>query len=196
MLKLAIYALLMKLSVAPSLPEEPEELQQRLMVIATAIETSVNRACCYEHDYTCTSIWGESRTKLAAMLLTKAYAETRLALNVHSGNCGRYQCGARVVRGKLVHLARTLWQHERPPKMAEGDWDAILGTSQSATSQAAWLATQRLVAGWHICHTREMGAFSRYATGGQCSWSGAEGRVRMSRAFEGTIATNLWQMSQ
>jgi hypothetical protein len=191
MLELAIYTVLMSLpcSSVETLPEK----EVRMHVIATAITHAVDRATCYEHDYTCDSIWGNGRVKLAAMLVTKAYHETRLDRDVHEGRCSRYRCGMhRDPRtGEWSPQSITLWQLERPPTMTVERFRALAGAGLPETYAAAWQATVRLAAGWYVCKSREAGAFSHYATGNHCTWKGGGARSAMSLNVESRIWIEL-----
>lgn len=116
--------------------------QERVEVIAEAISTAA-----------------DGRSDVAAFLIMKARRESRLALNIHSGNCRQDQCDG----GK----ARTLWQVWRLDSMTDEEWDSIVGTGLEETTNAAELAARLYVLKKNYCRG-DLGAITAYATG-RCS---------------------------
>jgi hypothetical protein len=113
---------------------------------------------------------------LGVLLVTQAYEETKLAKNVHEGQCRAYECDpTRVGRtGKVRHRARSLWQlHHVGP--IEEEWEHMVGTDFESTRAAAWAATKLLARGYRVCGSFS-GAISRYAGVGTCNWSKAKRR--------------------
>lgn len=190
MLEIAVLSLVAQLM--NPLNEETDSKQYRAGIIAHAITSSVDRATCYGYDYTCDAIWGVGRVKLAAMLIAKAYKETRFDRSVHSGECGPHRCGAyRDRNGELRFRSVTLWQLEKPPTMTRAEFEGLVGIGEVETSRAAWMATRLLASGWYACKRHEAGAFSYYATGGRCDWSEGVERAKVSRNFESLLWMNL-----
>jgi hypothetical protein len=162
-------------------PEPPEERQTRLMTIAQAVTEASHRATCTE-DYAveeCERLWPGQPLDLALLLITQAYSESRLARNVHAGDCRPYECDPFKSRstGKVVHRARSLWQihHTRP---VDAEWDRMVGVDEESTGYAAWAATKMLSLAYHACRSIP-GAISRYAGWRRCDWPGAARRTQL-----------------
>jgi hypothetical protein len=164
-------------------PEPAQERQARLTTIAQAITEASYRATCSQ-DYEveeCQRLWPGQPLDLALLLITQAYSESRLARNVHAGECRPYECDPFKSRstGKVVHRARSIWQmhHTRP---VHDEWDRMVGVDEESTGYAAWAATKMLSYAYNACRSIP-GAISRYAGWRRCDWPGA---VRRTQLFE------------
>jgi hypothetical protein len=123
--------------------EAAPDRSARLETVAKAIEYASSRATC-QGAFTawaeCSPIYHGARIELAALLLVMAQEESGLALHVHEGRCRPHECDAAMVRGQLVHRARSLWQVHYHPAFAE-EWPNLAGTATWPTNDAAWAAT-------------------------------------------------------
>ena len=165
---------------AHHLDEESEDQRQaRLEIVADAIVDAVDRATCQGRysDEACERIWPGAKLDLAVLLVTQAYWESRLAQNIHEGNCRSYECDPHTNprTGKREHRSRTMWQIQYSSLVA-AEWDRMIGATPEATRAAAWAATKLLSRGYRSCRTIS-GAISRYAGLGRCTWSGAAQRA-------------------
>lgn len=118
----------------------------------------------------CLPLWRGSPRRLAFLLLTQAYFETRLAVHIHEGKC-------RVRIGECdAGRATSLWQLHAGPQLSRSLWRKLSGTDLIATTGAAFEAARALSRGRNHCRSVE-GAVSLYATGKTCSWRPAAQRV-------------------
>ena len=174
------YILMVLLSLPASYldKESTEERRDRMEVVAHAVGEAAARATCSGRfeDEECKRIWAGTRKDLALMLVTKAWWESRLAKNVHEGNCRRHECDATFVNGVLVHRARTIWQMQRTGFVKPYEWDTMVGTDFESTRTAAWVATRILSRGKNRCQS-VFGVFSFYGRS-RCNWTGAYKRAR------------------
>jgi len=165
--------------------EEPGARQGRMQIIATAIADVSLRATCSEQyaDEDCKTIWPRSPAELSALLVEQAYSESRLAKNVHEGQCHAWECDPvkSTHTGKLRHRARSLWQIHRSGPV-ESEWEQMLGADLAATTAGAWAASKLLSRGYRACGT-VTGAISRYAGLDSCRWSEADKRARLYAAL-------------
>jgi hypothetical protein len=161
--------------------EEPGARQDRLRIIAEAISNVSLRATCAEQyaSNDCKPLWPLPTVDLAALLVTQAYSESRLAKNVHEGNCRAYECDPirSALTGEVRHRARSLWQIHRIEPI-ESEWEYMQGSDLQSTTAAAWAATKLLSRGYRACNSIA-GAITRYAGVGGCEWSEAPKRARM-----------------
>lgn len=161
--------------------EEPGARQSRLQIVADAVTDATQRATCSDKYRTvdCKPLWPLSALELGVLLITEAYSESRLAKNVHEGNCRSYECDpVRNARTGLVqHRARSIWQIHRIAPI-ESEWDHMQGSDLQSTTAAAWAATKLLSRGYLACGSIA-GAITRYAGIGGCQWSESEVRARM-----------------
>ncbi len=160
--------------------ENVESRRARLGVIAQAITDASSRATCSDPRMAgeCEKIWPGKQRDLALLLVTEAYWESRLALNVHEGNCREFECDPyRSRHGSVVHRARTLWQmqYTRP---IESEWNHMVGTDLASTRTAAWAAAKLLASAYRGCGSIS-GAISRLSGNGRCVWSGADRRIKL-----------------
>ena len=172
MTELTTFLLTLMLALQPHYldTETKEERKERLTVIAQSIEIASARATCsgkYDKE-NCKKIFNGRQIQLANLLLTTAYWESRLAENVHKGNCKEWQCDPfkNPRTGQIEHRARTIWQMQRTP-LIDNQWDKMVGTDYEATREAAWAASKILSRGYNSCNNA-LGAFSRYAGLGKC----------------------------
>jgi hypothetical protein len=160
--------------------ESPEARRARLSVVGQAIDEASARATCRDaaDDPSCVRQWPGNEQDLGILLVTQAYWESRLALNVHEGRCRSYECDPFINprTGRLEHRSRSLWQLQRS-SLIEEEWTGLEGVSLEATRNAAYAAAKLLGRGLRACHTVQ-GAISRYAGVGRCTWSGAAARHR------------------
>jgi hypothetical protein len=161
--------------------EDVDARLARLSIIGEAVADVSEAATCTSAsaESQCQRIWPGTSLELAVLLVTQAYAESRLAKNVHEGNCRPYECDpVRVVStGKIHHRARSLWQiHHILP--IEEEWERMSGASFENTRAAAWAAAKLLSRGYRACGTF-VGAISRYAGVDGCHWSEAKQRSRL-----------------
>jgi hypothetical protein len=160
--------------------ENVESRRARLGVVAQAITDASSRATCSDTRVAsqCEKVWPGKQRDLALLLVTEAYWESRLALNVHEGNCREFECDPyRSMHGKIVHRARTLWQmqYTRP---IDGEWNHMVGTDLASTRAAAWAAAKLLGSAYRACGSFS-GAISRLSGNGRCIWSGADRRIKL-----------------
>lgn len=177
--------------------EAPEAREARLLTIAQAINIATLQAVCATEASEfaevisevaqlqeptsenqekraqadkCLPLWHGSPRRLAFLLLTQAYFETRLAVHIHEGKC-------RVRIGECdAGRATSLWQLHAGPQLSRGLWRKLSGTDLIATTGAAFEAARALSRGRNHCRSME-GAVSLYATGKTCSWRPAAQRV-------------------
>jgi hypothetical protein len=184
-----LFAIMMGFPHAYRDTETHAEREVRIHDTATAIDIATARATCQEMwggDPSCVPIWKASREKLALLLVTKAFWESRIAQNVHENRCAKTECDAHTTEsGAIVHRARTIWQLQRTSLVVE-EWDKMTGTDVNSTYFAAFAASKVMARGFRACKTVH-GAFSFYAGVG-CSWDGATPRVafyhKISHKFE------------
>jgi hypothetical protein len=164
-----ILALLMALP-AHRLDREPGEVrEERMRVVAEAIEAAVIEA---EHP---------EPKELALLLVTTAFFESGLALHVHEGRCN-------VRAGECDHgRAKGLWQLHQSPMVPREDWRQLEGTDLESTRVGALYAARILAHYWGKCKTRA-GALSGYATGKTCRWKGAPKRVAYADRLRARVA--------
>jgi hypothetical protein len=122
--------------------------------------------------------------ELAALLIEQGRAESHYAEHVHAGRCGKHPKSPPGECDRL--LARSPWQVHRPPSMPLAQWDALRGSSLTATTAAASLAARALRQGRASCGGivgPMRGAVSLAATGSSCRWPGAEARAARARRW-------------
>jgi hypothetical protein len=161
--------------------EDSQDREARLTIIGNAIAEVAESATCTSatSGVECQRLWPGTPMELSVLLVTQAYSESRLAKNVHEGNCRSYECDpVRVSRtGEIHHRARSLWQiHHVLP--VEEEWDRMLGASFESTRAAAWAAAKLLTRGYRACGSF-VGAISRYAGIDGCNWSEAKRRSKL-----------------
>jgi hypothetical protein len=161
--------------------EDASARKERLGVIAQAIsEASMHATCSSEYALEdCRPVWPLRPIELGVLLLTQAYAESRLARNVHEGNCRPYECDPirNAMTGVVSHRARSLWQiHHIAP--IESEWHLMQGSDLQSTTAAAWAAAKLLSRGYRACRSIS-GAIASYAGLRSCYWSQADSRARM-----------------
>lgn len=98
-MKSAILSILLSLPVSPrdQLPELPVEREVRLTTVAAAIESTANKAACFEQPAPCRVVVGD-RYLAASVLIVQARRESALRLDVQIGKCRPYECD----RGRAV----------------------------------------------------------------------------------------------
>ena len=188
------------LAVALTLPaysgdqETPNQRLERVSVIARAVDKASAKATCAhklpEGSPRCRRVWPGSQRELAALLLTQAWHESRLAEHVHADRCGPLECD----RG----FAKSLWQVHASGNLPKARWLTIGGTDQESTDRAAKAATRYLAGARARCGrmTRGTGAdwaaytIAGYATGNECTWKGAKGRAATMRRL---LASPKWR---
>jgi hypothetical protein len=177
--------------------EEPEAREERMTVVAKAIDYAASRATCsgaYAEYQECSRLYRGSRTELAAMLAGIGYEETRFSLHVHEGRCGETECDSVVTRDKrgqvvlVTHRARSPWQVHYNRFLGEV-WGEMAGTSQWETANAAWAATVVLSWSKRRCRDR-LGALSGYAGSRSCRWPGAPARLVFVERIEAQLSAN------
>jgi hypothetical protein len=172
----AQYLLLVLLSLPGAYHDKEtwDERVERMTVVADAVDEVASRATCSEryNDPSCEKVWPRSKKELALLLVTKAWWESRFALNVHEGNCRDFECDAYKTRsGRIIHRARTLWQIQMTGLVKRTEWDSMVGTDFESTRMAAWVATRIMSNAMNRCRTI-YGTISSYALN-RCEWSGA-----------------------
>ncbi len=185
--------------------ETQEQRRSRLETIASAINIAALHATCSKHapefpvltkseggerstdeesasekKKSCSPIWSGSARRLAFLLLTQAYFETRLAAHIHEGKC-------RVNLGECDGgKATSLWQLHHGPQLAKEKWERLNGTALMPTTLAAYEAARALSRGRNHCRSLS-GAISLYATGRTCDWAPAKKReaflLRLARRY-------------
>jgi len=180
------YILMILLSLPASSydKESPEERKDRMETLARAIDDASSRATCTERfdKPTCEPIWKSNKKQLVLLLITKAWWESRLAQNVHEGNCRKDECDATKINGVIVHRARTIWQMQKTGLVKRDEWKTMVGTDFKATRTAAWVATRILARAKKVCHT-PYGTLSWYGRS-RCDWKGANIRVVFYRKLK------------
>jgi hypothetical protein len=170
--------LLMLLSLPPAYVDRDEiGRDARMSVIAGAIAEVSDRASCvgeYASKTGCVRIWDDGEKKLAALLVTKGWHESRFARHVHAGECKPDECDAVVVKGIVFHRARSPWQLQRTA-YSDPEWSTMVGTSFEATRDAAWAAAKVLAEGQRRCKSAR-GALSWYGWQ-RCEASGVGNRL-------------------
>jgi len=165
--------------------EDPGARQARLQVIADAVAEASQRATCSDVYRTadCRPLWPLPALDLGVLLISQAYSESRMAKNVHDGNCRSYECDPirNVQTGLVLHRARSLWQIHRILPV-ESEWYAMQGSDLPSTTMAAWAAAKLLSRGYRGCGSVS-GAIARYAGLGGCQWSETEPRMRLFSAL-------------
>jgi hypothetical protein len=161
--------------------EEPDARIERLRIIAESVSDASLRATCSEGYATtsCSPLVEMKPLDLGVLLVTQAYSESRLAKNVHEGNCREYECDPirSAWSGQISHRARSLWQiHHVGP--VESEWEHMQGSDLESTKAAAWAAAKLLIRGYRSCHSIH-GAITRYAGIVGCQWSDADRRARL-----------------
>lgn len=175
-----LLVLLLSLPPAHSDTETVIEREARMSITAHAVSDASLRATC-EGDWAssdiCKRIWPESREKLAYLLVTIGFWESRFAYNVHAGQCKPWECDPIKLRdGTIYHKSRSVWQLQWLRHTSRSEWNQILGTSQTATTEAAWVASIRLSRAYRDCKSIR-GAIGGYSGSRlYCAWSGAHQR--------------------
>ena len=172
--------------------EAPAERSARMETVAKAIEYAASRATCggaFSEWRECSPVYPGDRIELAALLSATAQKETNLARHVHEGHCFAGECDSVVIRGQLIHRARSLWQVHFNPAFRE-EWPNLLGTATWPTNDAAWAAALVLSATKQRCRTLA-GAISGYVGSPDCRWEGAEDRLNLMRRVEAELRAAL-----
>lgn len=186
-MNMAQYVLMVLLSLPASYYDKESfvERERRMEVVARSISDAAARATCtgrFEGRKECNRIWPGSVKDLALMLVTKAWWESRLAQNVHEGNCRKTECDATRVGGVIIHRARTIWQMQKTGLVEPREWGTMVGTDLRSTRTAAWVAARILSRGKRSCHSN-FGTFSFYGRS-RCAWKGAKVRVLFFRKLK------------
>ena len=152
--------------------ESPTEREARMTLIADAITDASEHATCtgaYVTDTECKVQWTAGVKELQALLTVIGYRETRFSQHVHEGKCkaNTGECDG----GK----ARSPWQLHMTGFTPRDTWQKINEATKESTDLAAWSAAQILSYSYQHCRSIE-GAISLYATGSNCTWSGAKYR--------------------
>lgn len=144
-------------------------------IIARAVSQAASRASCtgIYSEAKCEPVWLGSETKLAALIVTKGWWESRFASNVHRGKCRPDQCDPMRVGKVIIHKARSPWQLQRTG-YSESMWANLVGAELKPTRNAAWVAAKILSEGKRRCRSY-YGALAWYGVQ-RCDWSGASGR--------------------
>jgi hypothetical protein len=176
-MKLSAVILGMLLSLPPAYTDQNEvDRDERMETIADAVAHAVARATCTElyEDSRCDPIYEGQPKRLAALVVTKGWWESRFAKNVHAGDCRDYECDpVELANGTIRHMARSPWQIQRT-SWSSDLWDDLEGLGFEQTRNAAWVATKIMSRGVSQCHTA-YGALSWYGVQ-RCQWSGAKNR--------------------
>jgi Cu/Zn superoxide dismutase len=161
--------------------ESISDRQVRITVISKAIIDAADEYTCQGNYATnCTVKWKGSKKQLVLMAAVQAKFETNYALHIHQGNCGPTECDPTFSNGKLIHLAKSLWQLHKN-KHNKADWPFLEGTSYEATRKSAFHAMRVLISGYS-CNGYE-GAFAASAGVG-CKWKGALPRIKTLNSWE------------
>ena len=176
-----IWIVLLSLQPAKHDGEAWPERMERMRTTARAIHTASTWATCTgayvpTESTPCKPRWTRSQRDLALLLVTLSWWESRLALNVHRGECRAYECDAtRLANGTIYHRARTVWQLQRTSLVRGTEWADMVGTSERQTGTAAVVASRALSVSLGRCRTIE-GAIAAYAGAG-CRWKHAGNRA-------------------
>ena len=183
--KLACVAYAMLTSLPPWYEDVNEEgRNERLTVIAESEAVGVERAMaprCEEiASPWCRPWYSKDPVTLLAGVSALGWWETKFARHVHEGRCRAWECDAwKRKDGVVVHRARSVWQVHA---WAAG-WDRMLGVELAPTTVAAGAAARLVAVGLNTCGSK-LGAVTRYAGRGGCSWAGGAGRVRTWEQLE------------
>jgi hypothetical protein len=177
--KMACVAFAMLQSLPPWYEDVSEEgRDQRLAIVAAAEAAGVAAAgqrVCDDSSRWCSPVWGQDPVVLIAGVTAEGWWETKFAKHVHEGACRAWECDAwKRKDGTVLHRARNVWQVQG---WAAG-WNQMLGATPEATTTAAVAAARLLAVGWNSCGGNHLGAVTRYAGLGGCSWKGGQGRVK------------------
>lgn len=136
--------------------ESDEARRARMTVIAVSINDATKRAACALEYQTpeCKPIFSDRRL-MAGLLIGKGKFESGFAEYVHAGHCLAGPVGAQCDKNRegLVQ-AHSPWQLWKIAVYPRTDWDKIEGTSEEATSLAAWHATKRLAGSSSLCKSK------------------------------------------
>jgi hypothetical protein len=182
--KLACIAYAMLASLPPWYEDVNEEgRNERLTVIAESEAAGVGRAMaptCGDPTPFCRPYWSGDAVVLVAGVTAEGFWESRFSRHVHEGRCKPWECDAWKRRdGTVLHRSRSSWQIQGWHR----DWGAMLGADLEPTTRAAGAAAQLVAVGLNTCGSK-LGAVTRYAGLGGCSWAGGTGRVRTWEQLE------------
>lgn len=200
-MKTALIALLISLPDYYMTSETSAEREKRMEVIADGILSAADNATCTgswsDADW-CTSIWpAQEKTHLIVLLTTLGWHESRFTKHVHEGRC-RVRIGecdaVRLPNGSFIALARSPWQTQRSPLVAE-HWYRMLGSKPVPTFEAAIAAAKVAGAARERCARSGDGwlqpTISGYATGRSCTWKRSKERANTYERFWQRLHQNM-----
>jgi len=184
--------LFIALSLQPWYADQKSEAYQdrvsRYATIATGINDTVVEVACTGNQNNCQPSWKGDPDKLGYVLLTLAYQESKLARNVHAGNCGPYQCDAYKDKdGNIRHRATSLWQIQSSKAVPYDEWKELSGLDQQSTTNAAKAAYKIFFSGYSRCGSIS-GGISQYAGVARCDWPRAQFRTSFAERLHRNAA--------
>ncbi len=171
-----ITTVLMSLSPSYGDVESWEARNERMTIIAKAIDDASSRATCSDAYATpdCQRTWPKDKKSLAILLVTKGFWESHFSKNVHEGKCRIYECDAYKTAGRVYHRAKSPWQIQKTGLVTSDEYSKMAESSLESTTISANVATRYLTNGYGMCKTIQ-GAMASYAGAG-CSWKGTKDR--------------------
>jgi hypothetical protein len=177
-------------------PEELCDNLPRLEIMSKAIVKGTNNNLC-SNTKKGEICWSGDAEKLSFIMTIMARKESGFLERIHAGNCWVNECDpvfkydADGNRRLAYHRARTPWQLHKTIYVKDKEWNQMVGTDLTSTIIAATVASRVFAFSRNRCKT-EYGAFSLYATGKRCSWSGAADRVFSTRKYMGLAKDPEW----
>lgn len=175
-----LYAILYVLLSFPphvSDTETPPERFARMATTAVAIDSAVRRATCFEAVPPCKRVWRGSPFELVADTITKGKYESDFARAVHTGE-----------RTGDHGRSLSFWQLQPNDRLKPSEWERISGTSEEATTLAAWHAVLALSSATMLCNSRgereRHARFALYGTGRVCSTSWSQRRAETAERVQ------------
>ena len=180
------YITLVLLSLQPSYSDNETWVERtgRMEIVAQAIDDASSKATCSDAYAVpeCKKVWNGSKRDLGLLLVTKGFWESGFAKNVHEGKCMPKQCDSIIVRGNIVHLARSPWQIQRTGLVGADEYSKMKTASLESTTISANVAVRYLSMGMNRCSTIH-GAMAIYGGANSCDWPGVAGRVAFYKSL-------------
>ena len=186
------------LDISKTTERDPRELcdaAPRLEIVSESVVSGAESTLCStKKDNMC---WRESIDKLAFSMTVMAWKESKFLKRIHASKCWTNECDPVFKRDRhgrkylAYHRARTLWQLHKTIYISSRDWKEMVGTNLPATTVAATNASRAFSWAKNRCKT-DRGAFSLYATGRTCNWSGADDRVFVTNRYLEFSKNDKW----
>lgn len=175
--------------------ENPVDRRERLSMVADACNSAIDNARCsgaWTGADWCVPVWTATERELGAALVTLWFFESGGAKHVHEGRCrlSLGECDPYRARGRLYHRAVSPWQIQRSAAIADLWREARDGGATPAATFAGCMGAATVFGrAYARCGGLE-GAFSGYARGNSCSWSGARRRANFARRLMVRVPTH------